>query len=65
MPESPRWLVAKGHDAEAREVLTMVYPEGYDVGVIVHEIKEGIEKESIAEHAIGWLVFCFWFVKNI
>lgn len=54
MPESPRWLVSKDRDAEAKEVLKMVYPDGYDVGVIVHEIKEGIEKESIAEHAIGW-----------
>mmetsp|Transcript_20621 Transcript_20621/g.44753 ORF Transcript_20621/g.44753 Transcript_20621/m.44753 type:complete len:656 (-) Transcript_20621:231-2198(-) len=59
MPESPRWLVSKDREAEAQEVLKMVYPDGYDVGVIVHEIKEGIEKESIAEHAIGWDVILF------
>ncbi|KAL7540789.1 hypothetical protein ACHAXR_010389 [Thalassiosira sp. AJA248-18] len=59
MPESPRWLVSKGRDAEAKEVLKMVYPDGYDVGVIVHEIRDGIEKESIAEHAVGWDVILF------
>lgn len=59
MPESPRWLVSKNREAEAKEVLKMVYPDGYDVGVIVYEIKEGIEKESIAEHAVGWDVILF------
>eukprot|EP00571_Detonula_confervacea_P012241 CAMPEP_0172299776 /NCGR_PEP_ID=MMETSP1058-20130122/1995_1 /TAXON_ID=83371 /ORGANISM="Detonula confervacea, Strain CCMP 353" /LENGTH=620 /DNA_ID=CAMNT_0013009331 /DNA_START=218 /DNA_END=2080 /DNA_ORIENTATION=+ len=59
MPESPRWLVSNDRDAEAREVLKMLYPDGYDVGVIVHEIKDGIEKEAIAEHAIGWDVILF------
>jgi MFS family permease len=59
MPESPRWLVSKGRAAEAQEVLKMVYPDGYDVGVIVSEIREGIEKEAIAEHAIGWDVILF------
>lgn len=37
----------------------MVYPDGYDVGVIVREIKEGIEKESLAENAVGWDVILF------
>mmetsp|Transcript_9915 Transcript_9915/g.20844 ORF Transcript_9915/g.20844 Transcript_9915/m.20844 type:complete len:627 (-) Transcript_9915:159-2039(-) len=59
MPESPRWLVSKNRESEAQEVLKMVYPDGYDVGVIVQEIREGIEKESIAEHAIGWDVILF------
>lgn len=59
MPESPRWLVSKDRDDEAREVLKMVYPDGFDVDVIVHDIKEGIEKEAMAEHAIGWDVILF------
>ena len=59
MPESPRWLVAKNREREAREVLKTIYPDGYDVGVIVTEIKDTIEKESIAEHAVGWDVILF------
>jgi hypothetical protein len=54
MPESPRWLVSRNRDEEARGVLKLVYPGGYDVDVIVRDIKEGIEKEAMAEHAMGW-----------
>ena len=28
MPESPRWLVDKGADTEAKEILRQVYPPG-------------------------------------
>jgi MFS family permease len=59
MPESPRWLVSKNREAEAVSVLKMVYPDGYDVNVIVSEIREGMEKEAIAEHAVGWDVILF------
>jgi MFS family permease len=59
MPESPRWLVAKNREGEAREVLKKVYPDGYNVGIIVKEIKDTIEVESIAEHAVGWDVILF------
>ncbi|KAL3792821.1 hypothetical protein HJC23_002628 [Cyclotella cryptica] len=59
MPESPRWLVSKNREDEALQVLKMVYPDGYDVNVIVSEIREGMEKEAIAEHAVGWDVILF------
>jgi hypothetical protein len=54
MPESPRWLVSKDRDAEAKEVLKLVYPEGYNVDIIARKIKENIAAEAIAEHAMGW-----------
>ena len=54
MPESPRWLVSKDRDAEAKLVLQSAYPEGYNVDIIVRKIKENIAAEAIAEHAVGW-----------
>nr|KAG5711293.1 hypothetical protein BaRGS_005990 [Batillaria attramentaria] len=43
MPESPRWLVDKGHVDEARQVLVRL--RGYsDVGDELHEIKKSVEE---------------------
>ena len=59
MPESPRWLVSKNRESDAAQVLKMVYPDGYDISVVVREISQGLEKEAIAEHAVGWDVILF------
>ena len=59
MPESPRFLVQTGKEEEAKEVLKKVYPEGFDVEPVVKNIKEALERERIAEQAIGWNVILF------
>jgi MFS family permease len=54
MPESPRYLVAKGDDGAAKEVLQQIYPPGFDVAPIIQDIKEAVEREEASEHAVGW-----------
>jgi len=56
MPESPRWLVAKGRIDDAREILQKIYPTAYDTEPVVQDIQEALEREEAAEHAIGWRV---------
>lgn len=57
LPESPRYLVAKGRESDARDVLTKIYPPGFDVYPVIDDIKEALEREEMAEHAVGWSVF--------
>lgn len=56
MPESPRWLVQKYREEEAKVVLEQVYPPDYPVQEIIDDIKEALERERIAENTIGWNV---------
>mmetsp|Transcript_43142 Transcript_43142/g.52327 ORF Transcript_43142/g.52327 Transcript_43142/m.52327 type:complete len:605 (+) Transcript_43142:399-2213(+) len=59
MPESPRWLVQNGREVEAIRVLENIYPPGFDIEAVVRDIRESIEKEIEAEHAVGWDVILF------
>jgi sugar porter (SP) family MFS transporter len=56
MPESPRWLVSKNRPEEAREILQKVYPQGWNVDLIIDDINEALEREQAAERAVGWKV---------
>lgn len=54
MPESPRWLITKERNEEARQVLEKLYPHNFDVGPLIVDIKDSIQREIIAEQAVGW-----------
>jgi sugar porter (SP) family MFS transporter len=47
MVESPRWLVRQGRDLDALGVLQRLYPQGYDVEVVLNDIQQDIEREKL------------------
>eukprot|EP00934_Nitzschia_sp_Nitz4_P007407 Nitzschia sp. Nitz4//scaffold58_size112336//36048//38913//NITZ4_004026-RA/size112336-processed-gene-0.63-mRNA-1//1//CDS//3329554968//7397//frame0 len=59
MPESPRYLVANGRDDEAKNILKQLYAPGVDIEPVVYDIKEAIERERVAEKAVGWRMIFF------
>ena len=46
MPESPRWLLSKGKEDEAREILKKIRPKNYYIESEISDIKEAIEKDK-------------------
>jgi len=54
MPESPRWLLTKGHEQQARTVLERTYPPGHDVDAVVTDIRSSLELEWAAQTSVGW-----------
>jgi MFS family permease len=59
MPESPRWLVQKNREEEAKAILQKIYPDGYNVDLVISDIKEALEREEAAEIGVGWEIIMF------
>lgn len=49
MPESPRWLVKNGKVDDAKDVLRLIYPPGYDVEHVIQEIRDAAERDHEAD----------------
>jgi MFS family permease len=54
--ESPRFLLMVNRRREARLVLSKIYPKGYNVGAVLEDMEEALQRSKIAEGGTGWSV---------
>ncbi|KAI1028530.1 hypothetical protein LB503_002546 [Fusarium chuoi] len=57
LPESPRWLLRRGHHDKAMRSLRLLHHEDkhYDAKPVIQNIEEDLEKESSSEIESAWI----------
>lgn len=53
IPESPRWLLDRGHEAKALRALERIRPKGWDVTTEFDQMKAALEAERLIATSVG------------